>query len=160
MVIFRKSHYESYLIRTMLKFFSTITKHIYNSILKDALQFKILWTLIKKRADSFIKKQKSTLKVPWKLSLAKNATSYFKENCTEIDYISLVIIRFFLSQKNLVLKSNLLTYWIVFATIYLHFYLFIFDILRTLKFSASAPFLWWGSIFFFKVFHLKMFLLS
>ena len=44
----------------------------------------------------FQQEQKST-KVPWKLSIAKNATPYFKEHCIEIDDISLVIIRFFFS---------------------------------------------------------------
>ena len=59
-----------------------------------------------------------------------------------------------------------MTYWIVFATIYLHFYLWIFAfILRILKFIQSIyAFLqkpvkfWWGQCSFCKVFILKMFL--
>ena len=93
-------------------FFSTVTKHIDNSILKDTLKLKILWTWIKIRANYFIKtlvnimKRKST-KVPWKLSLVKKInTPHFKEHCTKIDDISLVVIRFFFSQTNLVFKSN------------------------------------------------------
>ena len=97
----------------MLKFFSTITRHICNSILKDTLRLKILWTWIKIRANSFIKtllnimKRKST-KVPWKLSPAKkNATLHFKEHCTKTDDISLVVTSFFLSKKKkTVFKSN------------------------------------------------------
>ena len=63
----------------------------------------------------------------------KNATSDYKEH------------RFFFSQTNQIFKSNpvyLLTYWIVFATVYLHFYLFFFDILQIfdiLRSSYSTP---------------------
>ena len=52
MVIFSKV-----LIRKLLhhsyekSFFSTITRHINNSILKDTLRLKILWTWIKIRAN-------------------------------------------------------------------------------------------------------------
>ena len=58
----------------MLKFL--INNYIDNSILKDILWLKILWTWIKVSANSFIKtlvnimKRKWTTK-PWKLSLAK-----------------------------------------------------------------------------------------
>ena len=79
--------------------------------MKDTLRLKILWTWIKIRANSFIKtlvnnmKRKPT-KVPWTLSLTKkNVTPHFKEHCTKID-ISLVVIRFFFSQTNVVFKSN------------------------------------------------------
>ena len=76
--------------------------------------------------------------MPGILSLAKkNATPQFKEHCTKID-ISLVIIRFFFTQTNLSFLNiihYLLTYWIVFATVYLHSYFLIFTfILRILKF--------------------------
>ena len=132
MIIFWKSHSESYLITTISKFCSTITRHIYNSMSKDTQQLKILRTWIKICADSFIKKQKST-KVPWKLSLAKNATPYFKEHCNEIADISLVIIRFFFSQTNLVFKSNLVFIEILDCFCHNLFTFLPFDILRTLK---------------------------
>ena len=91
-------------------FSSTITRHIDNSILKDTLQLKILWTCVKIRANSFIKtlvnimKRKST-KVRIITHEKKNATPHFKEYCTKID-ISLVVIHFFFSQTNPVFKSN------------------------------------------------------
>ena len=91
--------------------FSAIARHVNNSILKDTLRLKILWTWIKICANSFIKtlvnnmKQKSA-KIHWTLSLEKrNATLLFKEHCTKID-ISLVFIPFFFSQTKLVFKSN------------------------------------------------------
>ena len=79
-------------------------------------------------------KRKST-KVPWASLTRKNATPYFKEHCTKID-ISLVVIRFFFCQTNLVFLTHyLLRFWRVFATVYLHLYLVIFTfILRILKF--------------------------
>ena len=61
-------------------FFSTITRYISNSILRDTLQLKILQTWIKIYANSFIKtlvniiKWEST-KVPWKLSPVPLRTS-------------------------------------------------------------------------------------
>ena len=49
----------------------------------------------------------------WKLTkmllnyiLHKNTTRHFKEHCTNADNIWLIIISFFLSQANLVFKSN------------------------------------------------------
>ena len=67
----------------------------------------------------------------------KKATPYFKEYCTKINDISLVVIRFFFSQTNLILKSNLEFIDILdgFCWVFLHFYLAIFTlILRVLKF--------------------------
>ena len=97
----------------MLKFLIKNSMHNNNSILKDTLQLKILWTWIKIRVNSFIKtlvnnmKLKPT-KVPWTLSLTKkNATPHFKEYCTKIN-ISLVVISFFFSQTNVVFKYNAL----------------------------------------------------
>ena len=83
----------------------------------------------------------------------KNSSLHFKEHCTKINDISLIFIRFFFSQTNLVMKFNpvfigipndireltfsltFLVYRIDFATIYLPFYLWIIDILRILEFS-------------------------
>ena len=71
-----------------------------------------------------------------KWSLAENTTLHCKEHCTKIDAISLIVMGFFFSQTNLVFKSNLhlLPYWIVFAKVYLYFYLLIIDTLRIFKF--------------------------
>ena len=87
------------------------------------------------------------------ISRKKNATSHFKEH------------RFFFSQTNQIFHTltnrvYLLTYWIVFAILYLHFYLLFFDILQIfdiLRSSYSAPKLFFQKIS--KLFSLKMFLL-
>ena len=72
------------------------------------------------------------------ITLEKNEASYFKEHCRKMDDISLVVIYFCFSLKQtqlLNLTQYLLTYWIVFPTVYLHFYLLFFTfILRILKF--------------------------
>ena len=111
--------------------------------MKDTLRLKILWAWIKIRANSFIKTLVKNMN--WKINKGalniitrqKNATPHFKEHCTKID-ISLVIIRFFFTQTNLSflnITHYLLTYWIVFATVYLHSYFLIFTfILRILRF--------------------------
>ena len=79
--------------------------------MKGTLRLKVLWTWIKIRASSFIKtlvnnmKRKineGTLNI---ITREKNATPHFKEHWTKID-ISLVVIRFFFSQTNLVFKYN------------------------------------------------------
>ena len=70
-----------------------------------------LWTWIKIRANSFIKtlvnntKQKINEGALNIITRKKNATSHFKEHRTIKD-ISLVVIRFFFSQTNLVFKYN------------------------------------------------------
>ena len=113
--------------------------------LKDTLWLKVLWTWIKIRANSFIKtlvsnmKRKPT-KVPWTLSLTKkNATPHFKEHCTKID-ISLVVIRFFFSQTNLVFKSNPLFIDILDSLCHSFTFLPLFCKFWSL-FDASTPFL-------------------
>ena len=85
-----------------------LRSNINNSILKDITQLKILWTWIKiLLANSFIKTlvniKREPTKVPWKLSLAKKYDLAFKEHCTKIDDICLVIMSFFFSQTDLVL---------------------------------------------------------
>ena len=91
--------------------FSTITRYIKNSILKETLQLKILRIWIKLRANSFIKiwinimKKKST-HMSLKLSLENNMTPHLKEHRTKIDDILLIVIHFFFSQRNLVFKSG------------------------------------------------------
>ena len=79
--------------------FSTIARHINNSILKNTLCLKILWTWIKIRAKTLVNimKRKST-KVPLNIiTREKNATQHYKEHYTKID-ISLAVINFFFSQ--------------------------------------------------------------
>ena len=69
---------ERYLVAAIFKLLSTITRHIGNSILKDTLLLKILWTWVYVHANSFIKtsvnimKGKSTKK-PGKLSVAQKS---------------------------------------------------------------------------------------
>ena len=95
----------------MLHFLSTIARHINNSVLQGTLRLKILWTWIKIRANSFIKTLANYMKRKINegalniITRKKNATPHFKEYCTKID-ISLVVIRFFFSQTNLVFKYN------------------------------------------------------
>ena len=87
------------------------------------------------------------------------------QNCIIEDNISLIAICFYFSQTNLVFIL-LLTYWIVFVTVIyiLTFWLSIFYGFWSSP-SASTPFLWksvkfrWDSMFFSKVFSIKMFLL-
>ena len=113
-------------------------RHINDSILKDSLWLKILWTWIKIRANSFIKtlvnNMKRRSKVSSTLSLAKkNATPHFKEHCTKID-ISLVAIHILFSQTNVVSKYNPLFIDILdgfchrlFTFLPFHFYLYFTD---------------------------------
>ena len=81
--------------------FSTIMKHMDNSILKDTLQVEILRSWIKLRVSSFIKNWEDIMK--WKSKslpqkLHKNPCLHVEQNCTKIDHISLIFIRFFFSQ--------------------------------------------------------------
>ena len=90
---------------------------------------------------------------------------HFERHPTVEDFKDLDQDTFFFSQKYLVFKSThcWLTYWIVFALVYLHFYILIIDIWRILKFiQCLYTFLirfWWGSMFFFPGFSLVTFLL-
>ena len=91
--------------------FSRITRHIGNSVLKDTLLLKILQTWIKISANSFINSWVKTIKwkltkVPLKLSLALDYDSALQRTSHQIDVVSLIVIRFFFSQTNLVFKSN------------------------------------------------------
>ena len=83
-----------------------------NSILKDTIQLKILWTWIKIGANSFIKtwvniiKRKST-KVLENYQLHKNPSLHLKENCTAQKFMAFhlfVHAIFFL--KKLLFKFN------------------------------------------------------
>ena len=90
---------------------STIVRYTDKSILKDTLQLNISRTRIKIRPNSFIKtwvsivKEKST-KVPCKLLLTKKCDLDFKEHCTKVDDVSLIVLWFFFSQTKLVFQSN------------------------------------------------------
>ena len=87
MVIFSIMPFQSYLITAMLKFLLKITRHIYYSILKDTLE----------------KVPRRCLK---NYHLRKNVTPHFKDHCTKVYDISLVVIRLFFSQITLVFKFN------------------------------------------------------
>ena len=90
--------------------------------MKDTLRLKILWTRIKIRANSFIETLVNNMKQKINEG-ALNRSRDFPEHCTKID-ISLVFIRFFFSQTNLVFKSN---------PLFINLLIFTF-ILRILKF--------------------------
>ena len=112
--------------------FSTITRHIDNSILKDTIQLKILWTWTNIRANSFIQnlvnimKRKST-NLPWKLFLPppkkKRRKIRLRTSISRkyVSYIFLVFISFVFSQTTLVSKFKpvLTDMLVVFATVYL-----------------------------------------
>ena len=141
MIIFWKCHSERHLITTMLKFLLNICEaHWQQHFERDPtvvdftdMDEETCWFFHKdftKHHETKI--NEVVLKI---ITCRENATPHFKEYCTKIDDISLVITRFFFSQTNLVFKSSpVLTYWIVFTTVCLHFYLFISDILRILNF--------------------------
>ena len=136
--------------------------------MKDILQLKILRTWIKilriwikVHANSFnktlvnIMKREST-KVPWKLSLERNYDPHFKEHCTKIDDIWLVIIRFFFSRTNLVFIDILYSFSNSLFTF------LPFDFWYSTYFWCSTAFVQCPYAFFIKsskVFSLKMFLL-
>ena len=121
---------------------STIVRYTGKSILKDTLQLNISRTRIKIRPNSFIKtwvsivKEKST-KVPWKLLLTKKCDLDFKEHCTKVDDVSLIVLWFFFSQTKLVFQSNSVFHDILDSSchsLYLHSYLFIVDDLKCFNF--------------------------
>ena len=96
---------------------------------------KILWTWIKIRANSFIKTLVNNMKRKINEG-ALNRPRDFQEHCTKID-ISLVVIRFFFSQTNLVFKYNPLFIDILdsFCHSLFTFYLLIFNfIIRICQF--------------------------
>ena len=110
--------------------FLTITKHIDNSILKDTLQFRILRSWIKIRANSFIKIWVHTWNENYlkrcleNYHLQKNTNPHQKERCTKLDDFLRIFIRFFFSLSNLVS-----------ATVKLHFcFLITIDILQFFNF--------------------------
>ena len=81
--------------------FSTIAGHNGNSILKDTLELKILWTWIKIRDNSIIKTSVNIIKR--KLSLAKKCDPALQRT---VDDISRIVICFFFSQTNKFFQSN------------------------------------------------------
>ena len=93
--------------------FSTIIRHIDNTILKETPQLKILRTWIN---ISFIVLSLRLGKASWNenqrcclksYKLHKNPSLHFEHNCTKIDLILPVFIWLFFSQTNLVFKFNL-----------------------------------------------------
>ena len=107
--------------------FSTITRHIENSILKDTLQFFILWTWINMRAKSFIKTSVNVTETrinddAWK-NIVKQSV-HLEEHCTKVkSTFHLFYVLLFLT--NLVFKFNIVLIGIFFlimlTTIYLLF---------------------------------------
>ena len=91
--------------------FSTITKHIDNSILKDILQLKNFTDIDQDKRLFFHQdlckhhENKNQRRCLENYHFQKNATWYFNEHCTKIDDISLIVRAFFFSQTNLVFKS-------------------------------------------------------
>ena len=111
MVIFSKVLIQKLLYYSYVKVSSQQLRDTWTSVLKDTLRLKILWIWIKIRANSFIKTLVNNMKrkiIESALNIItceKNATSHLKQYCTKIN-ISLVVIRFFFSQTNLVWKYN------------------------------------------------------
>ena len=104
--------YFYFLFKTTLRkvTFSTIARHIENSILKDTLELKILRTCINLRANNSLKVEVAlkTWRCLENYHLQKGTTPNFKANCTKIDdFFSITYCySFFFSQSNLVFKSN------------------------------------------------------
>ena len=98
-MLLRKLLYHRYVKVSSQQLWNTLT-----SVLKDTLRLKILWTRIKIPANSFIETLVNNMKQKINEG-ALNRPRDFPEHCTKID-ISLVVIRFFFSQTNLVFKSN------------------------------------------------------
>ena len=92
----------AYTLPIMVSFFSTMTKHIDNSVLKDILQFKVLPSWINIRANSFIKTSGNIMKQKRCLEshkLHKNLSMHFEQNCTKVDHFAHFYTFLFLSNK-------------------------------------------------------------
>ena len=89
---FWKYHSKRYLVTAVFKLLSTITRHTGNSILKDTLLLKILWTWVYVHANSFIKtsvnimKRKLTRK-PGKLSVAQKSKALIRRSLHHYFYM-------------------------------------------------------------------------
>ena len=126
MVIFWKCHPESYLFTAM---FEVPSQQLWGTLStafrKTPYNWRFYghgWTYLtilssKLEKTSWNENQRSCLK---SYKLHKNLNLHFEQHCTKIDLISLIFIRFFFSQSNLVFKFNLclLVYWTIFAKIY------------------------------------------
>ena len=102
--------------------FSVIKRHVDCNVLKSILQLNILRTWI--RANSFNRK---LTKVPRKLSVAQKSEPALCTYCTKIDDNSLIFLRFFFSQTNLILKLNLALIGILHNFCHNSFTLLLFD---------------------------------
>ena len=111
--------------------FSTISRHIDNSISKKTLQLKILRMWMKIRANSFTRLEHQTSQNEIQrrhhedYHLPKNVSLHFKEHCTKVDDISLT--SFFFSQTNLALKSIPVFFDILDSFCYILFTFFPFE---------------------------------
>ena len=104
--------------------FSVIKRHVDCNVLKSILQLNILRTWINIRANSFSRK---STKVPRKLSVAQKSEPALCTYCTKIDDNSLIFLRFFFSQTNLILKLNLALIGILHNFCHNSFTLLLFD---------------------------------
>ena len=110
MVVFSKAQFWKLLDRSYIQSsFSTITRHVDNSILKGALPTLKIWrTWIKIRSHSFIKTWVNMMKRSFMENhqLHKSVNLFFEEHFTEKDDNSPIFISFFLIQTTLVFKFN------------------------------------------------------
>ena len=123
MVIFSKVLLRKLLYHRYVKVSSQQLRDTLTSVLKDTLRLKILWTRIKIRVNSFIETFVNNMKRKINEG-ALNRSRDFPEHCTKID-ISIVVIRFFFSQTNLVFKSNPLFIDLLIFTFILRIFKFI-----------------------------------
>ena len=132
--------------------FSIIARKIGNSIFPNVDQDMCKFVHQDLSKHDEMKKKKT--KMRWKLLHLRNM--FFKERYTKMDDISLIVIRFFFTQTNLVFKSKPMFIYISdnFFHSFINYWLLIFYRFWTSS-SASTSFLqkpvklWWGSMFFF-----------
>ena len=141
--------------------FSTDTRHISNSVLKDTLQLGILQTWI--RANSSIKTSVTSWNKHYQLHAIPSL--HVKEHCIKIDDISLIFIRFVFSQTAFKFsrvfigilcrfRSNLITFWLlIFCGSCNSFASSTYLLIRIIKILKRLD------VHFYRVFSLNMFLL-
>ena len=119
--------------------FSRIAWHIENSILKEILQLKSIYVLILLSRLEQTSRNENQLRCLEIYHLQKNMTPHFKEYCTKIDDISLIVISFFFSQTNLVFKSTWHFGWFLAQFVYVLTFLLLIFYGFWRSSSASTP---------------------